>query len=74
MTLDPTLIGDLTRMHAPDGDLSSIVARESCAVPSWSSHDNSTSAMIALLGSALTALMLYTIGKKPKDSTGLLPL
>jgi hypothetical protein len=72
-TLDPTLIGVFTRMHAPEVDLSSIVAEESCAVPSWSSHDNSTSAMIAFLGSLLTPLMLCTIGKKSKDSIGLCP-
>src|SRR5882672_2530390 len=71
-TFEPTLMGIFTRMHAPEGDLSSNLASASCEVPFWSSHDTSAIAKRAVLSSALFPLMLGMIGKKSKDLTSYL--
>jgi hypothetical protein len=57
-------------MQAPETDLSSIVAEESRDVPDWSTHETSTVAMMAILGSALIALILsLPIGKNLEQSS-----
>jgi hypothetical protein len=71
-TFEPTLMGVFTRMHAPEGDLSSNLASASCEVPFWSSHDTSAIAKRAVLSSALFPLMLGMIGKKSKGLTSYL--
>jgi hypothetical protein len=58
-----------SRIHAPETDLSSILAEVSWKVPFCSSHDTSTWAMRVLLGSDLIPLMLVIIGTKSQDSS-----
>jgi len=57
VSLDPTVIGALRRMQAPDGDVSSRVAEVRFEVPPWSSHETSATAHKTVLGSMLRPSM-----------------
>ena len=70
VTSDPVRMLLGSRMQAPDGDVSSMRAGATFAIPVGSCHDTSTSAMSAVRGSTLWPFMFHTIGKAAKDFTG----
>src|ERR1700747_3751084 len=50
--------GTFTRRQASEGEVSSSLAEEVWRVPNWSSQETSTTAIMAVLGSVLLALIL----------------
>jgi hypothetical protein len=56
-TRDTTLNGSLTRMQAPERDVSSMVAGARCGTPPSSSHEISAKARTTVLGSMLRTSM-----------------
>jgi hypothetical protein len=67
-------IGTLSRKHAPEGDVSSILAGAVCTVSSWSSHVALTTAIIALLGSNRPRVVLSRPIISAASKTGSTPL
>jgi len=57
VSFEPTVIGVLTRMQAPDGDMSSSVAGTTFSVPAGSSNRTSALAQMAVLGSMARSFM-----------------
>ena len=57
MSLEPTLMGVFTRMQAPDGEVSSMVAGSRLGMPSGSSQETSATAHKTVLGSKLRPSM-----------------
>src|SRR5580693_5201385 len=55
---EPMATGTFTRRHAPEGEVSSSLAEEVWRVPHWSSQETSTTAIMAVRGSVLIALIL----------------
>jgi hypothetical protein len=55
---EPMVTGTFTRRQAPEGEVSSSLAEEVWRVPNWSSQETSTTAIMAVLGSVLIALIL----------------
>ena len=55
---EPTATGTFTRRQAPEAEVSSSLAAEVWRVPNWSSQETSTTAIMAVLGSILIALIL----------------
>ena len=51
VSLDPTVMGFLSRIHAPDGDVSSSVAGVRHPLPAGSTHETSATAHRIVLGS-----------------------
>ena len=68
-TWAPTEMGALTRMHAPDGERSSILAEPFSCTPPGPFSDISTAAISAVLGSARMPIIGFIIGLRTKDST-----
>jgi hypothetical protein len=55
---EPMVTGTFTRRQAPEGEVSSSLAEEVWRVPNWSSQETSTTAIMAVRGSVLVALIL----------------
>src|SRR5580692_11492084 len=69
---EPMATGTFTRRHAPEGEVSSSLAEEVWRVPNWSSQEASTTAIMAVLGSVLVALILsLCIGRNSERFRGL---
>src|SRR5580704_4257049 len=69
---EPMVTGTFTRRQAPEGEVSSSLAEEVWRVPNWSSQETSTTAIMAVLGSVLIALILsLCIGRNGEGLGGL---